>query len=815
VNIFSSGAGLLNAWIDYNQDGDWADAGEQIFTNQVIASGSNNLNVNIPGTAAVGNTFARMRISTAGGGTYTGIAADGEVEDCQVTIVAANQAPVIVAGGTLAYTENDPATAIDNSLTITDSDDGTMVSATCQITNNYQNGEDILAFANGNNITGTWTPASGTISLAGGASTAFYQAALRSISYENPNEHPFSWDRTVSWTVNDGEEDSLVVTSTIDLTPVNDVPVLSDASDTLAYTENDPASIIDGSLTIADIDTNRMVSATIQITGNYQNGQDILAFVDTGNITGTWTAASGTMSLDGGDSLGLYEAALESITYVNTEENPNTGARTVSWTVNDEFDDSNTVTSTITVAATNDLPVIAGAGGTLAYNEGDGTQIIDSALTITDPDNTNLDHATIQITANYDNGEDLLDFTPVGSVTLGGWNGGLGRLTLDGPDTLANFELALESVTYENTNADPSILTRTITWIINDGTDDSVGVTSTITVAAANDAPTMTAGGNLAYTEGDGSQVLDATVTVADVDDTNIEEATIQITGNYQNGVDVLAFTNQLGIIGNWISATGVLELTGTSLVANYQTAMRSITFANPSDDPSTAGRTVAWTVNDGELSSTPATSTITITAVNDAPVMGDAGGTLAYTENDPASIIDGTLTITDVDDTNIEDATIQITINYQNGEDVLAFTNQLGITGNWVSATGTMELTGTASLADYETALESITYQNLLDNPNTGDRTVSWTVNDGTYDSNTETSTITITAVNDAPTANAGGVYSINEGEPLTLNGGGSTDPDGDTLTYAWDLNNDGAYDDATGVNPTVHLDWQLMEQH
>lgn len=84
--IVSSGTGKLDAWIDFNQDGDWNDAGEQIFTSLDVVAGANVLSFNIPTGATPDTTAARFRLSSAGGLTPTGAAADGEVEDYIVTI---------------------------------------------------------------------------------------------------------------------------------------------------------------------------------------------------------------------------------------------------------------------------------------------------------------------------------------------------------------------------------------------------------------------------------------------------------------------------------------------------------------------------------------------------------------------------------------------------------------------------------------------------------------------------------------------------------------------------------------------------------
>ncbi len=86
------------------------------------------------------------------------------------------------------------------------------------------------------------------------------------------------------------------------------------------------------------------------------------------------------------------------------------------------------------------------------------------------------------------------------------------------------------------------------------------------------------------------------------------------------------------------------------------------------------------------------------------------------------------------------------------------------------------------------------------------GTYTVTLTVNDGTV-SNSNTATAKITAppppppVNTAPTADAGGPYAAKTGASISFDGTGSSDADGDALTYSWDF---GDSMSGTGATPS-----------
>jgi hypothetical protein len=709
-------------------------------------------------------TFS-FRVQDNGGTANGGIDLAQTPNSMLIEVTPVNDAPVVTAGHTLNYAENQAATAIDTAITVSDVDSANLASATVQITGNYVNGEDVLGFTTQNGITGSFNAATGTLTLTGSSSVANYQAALRTVTYVNTSDNPSGAARTVTIVANDGAANSVAKFDTITVTPANDAPVVT-AGHILNYSENQIAAPIDPAIAVSDVDSPNLASATVQITGNYISGEDILGFSNQNGITGTFDSLTGTLTLTGSSSVANYQTALASVTYFNTSDTPSAAARTVTIITNDGAANSVAVTDTINVTPVNDAPVVT-AGHTLNYTENQAATAIDTALAVSDVDSANLVSATVQITGNYVNGEDVLAFATIGAIS-GSFDALTGTLTLTGSDTVANYEAALRTVTYQNTSDNPSGAARTVTIIANDGTASSVAATDTINVTPVNDAPVVIAGHVLNYTENQAATAIDPAIAVSDVDSPNLASATVQITGNYVNGEDVLAFSDTATITGSFDALTGTLTLTGSDTVANYQAALASVTYVNTSDNPSGAARTVTIITNDGAASSVAATDTINVTPVNDAPVVA-AGNTLNYTENDPATAIDTALAVSDADSANLVSATVQITGGYVNGEDVLAFATIGAISGSFDALTGTLTLTGSDTVANYQAALRTVTYQNTSENPSGAARTVTIMANDGAASSVAATDTINVTPVNDAPVVVAGHTLNYAANQPAT----------------------------------------------
>jgi uncharacterized repeat protein (TIGR01451 family) len=100
VTVTANAACTLSAWIDFNRDGDWSDATEDLFPGgTALAAGGNPLSFAVPAFATAGTTAARFRCATAGAVPFDGEVADGEVEDYLVTILSP---PAVTATKTAA-----------------------------------------------------------------------------------------------------------------------------------------------------------------------------------------------------------------------------------------------------------------------------------------------------------------------------------------------------------------------------------------------------------------------------------------------------------------------------------------------------------------------------------------------------------------------------------------------------------------------------------------------------------------------------------------------------------------------------------------
>ncbi|MCU0876870.1 MAG: GEVED domain-containing protein [Pirellulaceae bacterium] len=94
ATVTASAAGKLDAWIDFDRDGVF-ESGERIAAGLDLTAGENSVTFPVLSSALAGSTFARFRISTAGGLAPYGAALDGEVEDYRVDVAALGAARLI------------------------------------------------------------------------------------------------------------------------------------------------------------------------------------------------------------------------------------------------------------------------------------------------------------------------------------------------------------------------------------------------------------------------------------------------------------------------------------------------------------------------------------------------------------------------------------------------------------------------------------------------------------------------------------------------------------------------------------------------
>jgi hypothetical protein len=695
-----------------------------------------------------------------------------------LNVVPLGSPPVVVtSAGCTAYTEQTPAVVVDGSLTVSDPDDTKLDSARVRISANFEEGDNLL-FTDQNGITGSYDDFTGELALAGTATVAQYQAALRSVRYRNVANGTPSATRDIEFTVNDAGSDSAPATKQICITEDpggsnNNKPVIGTSEGSLDYIENDGPVSVDPGLFASDPDSADLSGATIKFTasqppeddegnpiGSPVNGftpaEDELAFTDQNGITGSYNDTLGVLTLSGTASVADYEAAIRSATYENSSEDPSATPRTLRFQVTDSSG-ANSVPQNrgLFVTPVNDAPAVTPTEGSASYTENDPATEVDSGLTAGDVDDTDIEGGQVRISDGFQAGDDLVYVDQLG--ISGVYNTGTGVLTLTGTASEADYQTALRSIKFRQTDDDP-VESKTVEYTINDGDLDSIAATKLIAVTPVNDRPVLDATDTtLAYTENEGFAAIDPDISAADPDSDTFAGATVQITGNYSSSEDGLGFDDQSGITGSYDSENGILTMSGTALVSDYQAALRSVRYLNASDNPSTATRTVSFQADDGGGTanlSDPVTRDIDITPVNDAPIVTTTADSTVHTKGGPSTVVDAGVTVADVDNETIASAEVRIASDEWEAGDQLELDEESlagDIAVDFFPETGILTLTGTATVAEYQAALADVRYQHIGETASTS-KTIEFKVNDGDLESAVALKSIDLVEPNEVP---------------------------------------------------------------
>lgn len=272
--------------------------------------------------------------------------------------------------------------------------------------------------------------------------------------------------------------------------------------------------------------------------------------------------------------------------------------------------------------------------------------------------------------------------------------------------------------------------TDTFEFVANDGMANSVAATFTVTLTAVNDVPSFTKGANQTSVEDGGVQTVNGWATAISKGPADESTQTVSFTVTNNNNS---LFSSQPAV-----SSAGVLTYTAAANATGSATVTLHI-----SDDGGTTNGGIDTSVNQS--------FTITITDVNDAPSF-TKGADQIVLEDAAAQTVNGWATALSKGPANESSQTLSFNVSNNNSA---LFSSQPA-----VSSAGNLTFTPAANANG-----NAIVTVNIMDN--------GGTANGGVDTSANQTFTITITAVNDAPSFTKGTDQSVLVGSvATTVNG-------------------------------------------
>uniref|UniRef100_UPI000DE2FB18 Ig-like domain-containing protein n=1 Tax=Pectobacterium peruviense TaxID=2066479 RepID=UPI000DE2FB18 len=583
------------------------------------------------------------------------------------------------------------------------------------------------------------------------------------------------------------------------------LPISLDAGGNATVTDADSADFNGGSVRVA-ITTNRNSSEDVLGIMNLGTGIGQIG-VSGSNVTyggvviGTFTGGSGVNDLVVALNASATPAAVQALVRVLSYQNSNTTdpaitTRSVSITVNDGDGGSASAMVTVGVTGVNDAPVLSATGNNVTYTEnGSAVDLFSNVSVSTVEAGQTLTQLSL-VVSNVLNGssEQLqIDGTTIalingnsGTTTTNGLSysvsvaAGTATLTLSkaGGISASAAATTIDGITYRNTSENPTGLARTVTLASisdNGGTSNggvdttTLSITSTITVVAVNDSPTISAPASISVTE-DLAKAITG-ISFADVD---AGSSSVTVTLSVGSGV-LNANGAGVSVVGN---GTSSLTLTGSITSINAFIADGSVLFnpvSNATGDVTlTVGIDDGGNTGSGGVKTASSTVTLSIDAVNDAPVNGVPA---AQTVQQDGSLVFNTANgnLISISDVDVGGNTMQVTLTAMNGLLTLSSLSGLTFVG---SGTGDSTMTFQGSLTNINNALNGLTFTPT--SGYNGSASIQMVSNDlgssGSGGAQTDTDTIAITVNPNNPTitsvsaSSADGVYKIGQTIQVTV---------------------------------------------
>ncbi len=755
---------------------------------------------------------------------------------------------------TLAYTENDAATLVAPDATVTDTDSsdfdtGSLVVAfTANGTSNDQLTIDNVGTGtgeigvNGSDVTyentaiGTFAGGSGgtslTINFNSAATPEAVEALTHAVLYSNSSDDPSAAARELSFTLSDGDGGSTVSNATINVTAVNDAPVLSDigpgpvsaSEQAYSYLDQD-ASVSDAELSALNGGAGDFAGASLTITrdgganadddfgfntppgtlfsvsgGNLQSGgQTFATFSDSGgtltvNFTSSETAAT----------TALVNNVLQHIVYADQSDAPPS-----SVAIHYVFDDGNsgsqgaggagtgTADVTVTIQAVDDAPVLDlnGSGDgldvTVAYTEGDGFVAIAPSAAVSDVDSPDFDAGILNIGYSTHNDANQLSIQDQGT--------GSGQIGFDG----TNVTYEGDTIGAINSGNGVNGVNLVITFNSNATPLAVQALTRAILYSNTSDAPVSSVDLTIVLTDGHGNGALGSTTQTATIDITAVNDppsgADNTVTTNedtaYTFGSSDFGFTDP--DTGDALQAVRIdtlsldpdatLQLNGIDVTAGQVIAaadIANLVFLPGLNENGSNYSSFTFSVQDdsGSFSASPNTFTFDVTPVNDPP--SGADNTVTTNEDTAYTFSGADFGFTDPDS---GDAIAAVRI------DTLPLAGTLSLDGNPVHASDVIAAGDIGLLVFTPGANEN----------GSGYASFSFSVEDSNsaFSDSPNTLTFDVTPENDAPSGTDKTV-TIDEDTPHTFSAAdfGFTDPDSGDLLY-------GVRIDSLSLNPDATL--------